>query len=273
MKFLDSTSQRERWLNRALCRRYAVVIFSRLSQPPVLNQPDESRTFWCAFGCLINGDHEVLGSWNLDVKGVTTMEVFGNLHRRGVEFLRCGLGDLADFEPEFLATFRMAAVYPSVEQSLASVIGSTKPRHRASMGSLLRAAINGPDPGSATVSEPEISSEDLRQKYPGILEQWSESVSAFQPLFSLHRPYRQLVRAADRAAMGIQERLMRAIHHHGRFANSAQAFDFVVDWLMRADLQLMRDAKAQELASLLPVSKSGGTAPMPGGVAGTPALA
>lgn len=273
MKVHDPCLQRQRWLSRALCRRYAVVVFTPLSLPPLKSQLGESRTFWWAFGCLIKGECEVLGAWNLDAKAVTTTEMFGNLHNRGIEFLRCGLGDLSDVEAGFLATFRMAAVYPSIEQSLASAIGSTKPRHRASMSGLLRAAINDSGTGPATVSEPEISSEDLRQKYPGILEQWDETAAAFQPLFSLPDPYRRFVRSVDRAAIGMQERLMKAMHRHGLFADSAEAFDFVVDWLMRADLRLVRDAEAKELAREALGSRSGRFAPVSGGAAGAPVLA
>lgn len=273
MKSLDPNLQRERWLSRALCRRYAVVAFISLVLPPLKNQLGENRTIWWAFGCLIKGECEVLGAWNLDAKAATTTEVFGNLHNRGVEFVRCGLGDLANVEAGFLATFRMAAVYPSIEQSLASAIGFTKPRHRAAMASLLHAAINESGAGRATVSEPEISSEDLRQKYPGILERWDETAAAFEPLFSLADPYRRFVRSVDRAAIGMQERLVKAMHRHGPFADSAEAFDFVVDWLVRADLRLMRDAEAKELAREALVSRSGRFAAVSGGAAGTPALA
>lgn len=273
MKFFDLTSQRERWLNRALCRRYAVLAFISLSVPPLANQLGENRTIWWAFGCLIKGECEVLGAWNLDAEAVTTTEVFGNLHNRGVEFLRCGLGDLADVEAGFLATFRMAAVYPSIEQSLASVIGSVKPRHRTEMADVLRAAIDESGLGLHTVSQSAIASEDLRQKYPGILKRWGESVAAFQPLFSLPDPYRRLVRSVDLAAAGMQERLVKAMHRHGPFADAAETFDFVVDWLMRADLRLARDAQAKELAGEALVSRYGRFAPVSGGATGTPALA
>lgn len=66
---------------------------------------------------------------------------------------------------------------------------------------------------------------------------------------------------------------MQAIHQHGPFPDSAEAFDFIVDWLVRADLRLVRDAEAMELAREALVSRSGHLAPVSGAAAGTPALA
>jgi len=273
MKIPDTNVQRERWLSRPLCRRYAAVAFGTISKLPVNGRTSENRTIYWAFGSLINGESEILGAWSLGAESAIATMVFGDLHNRGVEFLRCGLGNLADVEAAFLATFRMAALYPSIEQTFAAAIDAVKPSHRVPMSSLLRAAIGDPDAGPTTVSLPGTSSEELRQKYPQILQQWGEAVAGFQPLLALPEPYRQLVRSVDQTAIGMQERLTRSILRHGPFIDSAAAFDFVVDALMRADLRLQRDAEAGPLARGALVSRSGRFASASGGAVGTPAMA
>lgn len=273
MKNLEPSVRRERWLTRALCRRYAAVVFSTLSEPTLQNQPFKNRTICWAFGCLVKGEAEILGAWHLDEAAKTTHDVVLDLHNRGVEFLRCGLGDLRGVEVSFLNTFRMAALYPSIEQALAALRDTVRPFHRPAMSRSLRETIGDPTDTPSTVAALRFSSEELRQKYPGILEQWNETVAGFQPLFALPEPYRQLVRSVDRTAIGLQERLMGAIHQHGPFPDSGEAFDFVVDWLVRADLRLMRDAEAEELAREARALGSGRFAPVSGGAAGTPALA
>jgi hypothetical protein len=273
MKIFDPNMQRERWLRHVLCRRYAAVAFNMIPAPPVKKPSGGSRTFCWAFGSLIKGECEILGAWNLEAASAIPTAVFGDLYVRGVEFVRCGLGDLGDVEAAFVATFRNAALYPSVEQSFVAAIDAVKPRHRAAMSVMMRAALGDAGTTSMTVSRPEISSEDLRQKYPGILDRWGRAVAACHPLFALPEPYPQLVRSVDRASAGIQERLMKAIKRHGRFADSAEAFDFVVDALLRADLRLQRDEDAKELARVAAGSRSGQFALLSGDAVGTPALA
>ncbi|MFG6490048.1 transposase [Roseateles sp. BYS78W] len=273
MKTLDPSVQRERWLRRTLCRRYAAVVFSTFSAPPLKGQQAENRAICWAFGSLIRGECEILGAWNLNGETATMPAVFGDLSDRGVEFVRCGLGDLRGAEAAFLATFRMSALYPSIEQDLASALSSVKPRHRAAMSSEMRSMLGEPSGVPATVLQPGISSEGLRQKYPGILERWSGSVAAFRQLFALPEPYRQLVRSVDRTAIGMQQRLMKAISRHGPFVDSVEAFDFVVDGLLRADLQLRREAEAKQLAREALVLQSGRYAPVSGGAYGAPVLA
>jgi len=273
MKNLDAKVAAREWLRRPLCRRYAAVEFSILPRLSVKSRRYENRTICWAFGSLIKGECEILGAWNLDTESVTTTEMFGDLRNRGVEFIRCGLGNLGDVEETFLATFRMAALYPSIEQTVASAVNAVKPRHRAFMANLLQPAVG--DSAEVTAAAPltSISSGELRQKYPEILAQWDEAVAGFQPLFALPAPYRQLVRSVGRTAIGMQERLMRSIHHHGPFVDSAEAFDFVVDWLVRADLRLQRDAQAEWIARDALASQSGRFGPASGRAVGTPVLA
>lgn len=272
MKILDSYV-RERWLKRALCRRYAAVAFTTISSPAVRNQSDLGQTFCWAFGSLINGECEILGAWKLDSVSATPANVFGDLYVRGVEFLRCGIGDLGDDEAAFVATFRNAALYPSIEQSFFAAIDAVKPRHRAAMSTLLRAALGGAGTESIAVSLPGSSSEDFRQKYPGILDQWGQAVARWQPVSELPEPYARLVRSVDRSSAAIQECLMRAIKRHGPFADSAEAFAFIVDALLRADLRLQRDEDVEELARVAPGSRAGRVAPVSGDAVGTPTLA
>ncbi|MFG6417202.1 transposase [Roseateles sp. DC23W] len=272
MKIHGPIKPRERWLTRALCRRYAAVVFSTLAVPALADGSTSNRTICWAFGCLVKGESEILGAWVLPESPATMAEVFGDLHNRGVEFVRCGVGPLDGAEAEFLATFKMAAMYPSIEQPLAALLDRVRPFHRPAIVMHLRAMAGDLPDGRATVAMLRFSSEDLRQKYPGMLEQWGEAVSGFHALLSLPEPYRHLVRSVDRTAIGMQERLRKAVLHHGPFEDAAQAFDFVVDWLVRADLRHMQQAEVQELARLAQVSKSGRIAPVSGGAAGAPAL-
>jgi len=62
MKYPDPSAQRKSWLTRALCRRYAAVVFSTLSAPVPTNQLAKDRTICWAFGCLVKGESEQLGA-------------------------------------------------------------------------------------------------------------------------------------------------------------------------------------------------------------------
>lgn len=248
MKKLDDHAATHRWLRRPLCRRYAVVAFGVLSKLKLKGEPNADRTICWAFGTLLNGDSEILAAWHSDTDAAIPPEVFGHLYHRGVEFVRCGLGDLADVEPAFRAAFRNSATYPSIEQTLAATLADVKPGHRSAMSRLLRAAVGDPMDAGLTVSSPDISSADLRERYPKLTRQWDEAAALFQQLFALPEPYRRLVRSVDRAAAELQGRLERSIHRHGPFVDSDEAFDFVVAGLRRADLQLDREARAAQHA-------------------------
>jgi len=241
MGFLQPDVVRQRWLSHVLCRRYGVVAFSPLLGVKLKGLSTENRTVWWAFGCLVSGESEILGSWTVNVDADVPKVVFGDLYSRGAEFIRCGLGDLKPVEAAFQGTFRNATLYPSIEQAVASAVAGVRPMHRTAMDGLLRALAGAGDELASTALLSGNSSEFFRQKYPGILAAWDEAVAGFQPLFVLPEPYRRLVRSVDRTAMGLQERLTRSMDRHGPFADSADAFDFVVDWLMRADLRLERD--------------------------------
>lgn len=248
MKYLDAHAAAERWLRRPLCRRYAVVVFGVLSKLELKTDPAVDRTICWAFGTLLNGDSEILGAWHSDTDAAVPPEVFGQLYHRGVEFVRCGLGDLAGVESAFKAAFRNSATFPSLEQTLAASLADVKPRHRSAMSRLLRAAVGDPMDAGPMVSSPDISSAELRERYPKLTRQWSEAAATFRQLFELPEPYRRLVRSVDRAAAELQGRLERSIHRHGPFVDSDEAFDFVVAGLRRADLQLDREARAAQHA-------------------------
>jgi transposase-like protein len=246
MKKLDAHAGTYRWLRRPLCRRYAVVVFGTLSKLKLRTEPNANRTICWAFGTLLNGDSEILGAWHSDMDAAIPPEVFGQLNHRGVEFVRCGVGDYA--EPAFMAAFRNSATCPSIEQTLAATLADVKPGHRAAMSRLLRAAVGDLTDAAPTVSSPDISSAELRERYPKLTRQWSEAAATFRQLFELPEPYRRLVRSVDRAAAELQGRLERSIHRHGPFVDSDEAFDFVVAGLRRADLQLDREARAAQHA-------------------------
>ncbi|HEY1132497.1 MAG TPA: hypothetical protein VGF12_24030 [Roseateles sp.] len=262
MKILDAKVRRDRWLSLPRCRRYAVVAFSTLSKLPLRTQARHGTICW-ALGSLITGESELLGAWRLNAEAALPTTVFGDLHLRGVEFIRCGLGNLADAEPAFLSTFRNAALYPSLEQGFAAAIDAVKPRHRAAMSSMLRNAALPTDAVQGTASLHQDSGADLRQRYPAVLKEWDKVVARHEPLLALPEPYPRLAQAADRAALGIQERLLRAIQRRGSFADSAEAFDFVVDKLMRAEQRLQQEVGDVALATFK--TQSGRLAAVPGG--------
>lgn len=269
----DSDRTTKDWQRSALCRRYAVVVFGTLSKLKVKAEQQGDRTICWAFGTLLNGESEVLGAWQSDREAAIPPEVFGQLFHRGVEFVRCGLGDLAEVESAFRAAFRNSVTYPSIEQALAATLAHVKPRHRAGVSSVLRATVGEPVDTGPAASSTEISSAALRERYPELMPQWSEAVATFRQLLALPEPYRHLVRSVDRAAAEVQGRLERSIHRHGPFVDSDEAFDFVVTRLLRADLQLDREARAAQHARDASAWQSRRRLPTPAGVVGTPTLA
>lgn len=260
------------WLRRPLCRRYAVVAFSAASRLQVTGAVAPSRTVWWALGTLINGDCEILGAWNSNAEGAIPAEVFGGLYDRGVEYITYAAGDLAASQAAFSAAYPRAVLLPSIEQSLAAVLASVRSAHRTVMSGLLREAVGDPDCEPAAYSAPGISSEDLRQKYRSILAQWVEDVAGFQGLFALPQPYRRLIGSVDRAAAELQARLTRAMIRNGPFIDQAEAFDFVANWLERADLRLERERRRVLLATEAQGSQPRRGLPTTAGARGAPAL-
>lgn len=273
MELLERNTRRGRWLRHPLCRRYAAVVFSTIAGLSPQGDASKSRTICWALGCLVKGESEILGVWSLEGLSAMPAVVFADLHNRGVEFLRCGLGDLGDVEVEFQGAFRNGAAYPAIEQVIAAALAKVKPMHRPAVEQLLRTRIDDHNGAQADVVPAGTSREDLRRKYRAILQQWDEAVAGLQPLFALPEPYRQLVRSLDRTAIRMQERLVRAIHRHGPFVDSADAFNYVVDWLLRADQRQMREAEAEHLARDAFGLQTSRLAPVLGAAVGTPTLA
>ncbi len=273
MRMLDPGVVRERWLSRALCRRYAAVVFSTIDEPPLKGGVSQSRTICWALGCLVKGEREILGAWQLDGMAAMPAVVFADLGIRGVEFLRCGLGDLGGLETEFHGAFRAGAIYPSPEQVIASTLREVRPVHRPAMLQLLRARIDDQIGRPVVDAAAGISSEVLGQQYPAILLRWGEAVAGFQPLQALPEPYCRLAFSLDGVAIRMQERLTRAIKRHDPFVDSADAFEYVVEWLLRADQRQMRQAEAEHLTRGAFGSQTGRFVPVLGAAVGTPTLA
>jgi transposase-like protein len=249
-----------------------VVVFSTASRLPGTVAVVPNRKICWALGTLVNGDCEILGAWNSNEGGVTPAEVFGRLYDRGVEYVTYAVGDLPSLQPAFIEAYPRGVELPSIEQVLADALSSVRSADRPAMAHLLRAAVADPAPPETVVS-PGISSADWRERYPKILEQWGEAVAVFQPLFALPEPYRRLVRSVDRTAMEVQERLMRAIHRHGPFADASETFAFVAAALQRADRMLERERQARRLARDACPLPSGRIGPISGRALGAPALA
>jgi hypothetical protein len=138
------------------------------------------------------------------------------------------------------------------------MLASVSSAHRSAMSALLRVAAADPAEELVKVSLREIPS----TSYPKILAQWGEAVAAFQPLFAIPEPYRHLVRSVDQTAAEVQGRLMRAIHRHGPFVDSGEAFRFAAAALQHADRQIYRELQARRIANETCVSRSGRFAPV-----------
>lgn len=212
-----------------------------------------------ALGHLVTGESEVLGAWPIDAaEAVAPPAVFGELHSRGAEFIRVGIGDFAGTEAEFLRTFRHAEVVESVERALASCVGAVPPRHRLAVSAGLRAAADAADLASGLVALGRFQSSGLGERYPEVLQQWREALARFEPIYSLHAPLRGLVRSADLRAAEVRGRLSRAILRHGPFPDSEAALGFVAATLLRIERQWDREREAAGVGADASAAPAGG---------------
>jgi hypothetical protein len=224
-------------LQQTLCRRYVAGVFNGMR---VAFGTGELKVCW-VLGQQILLEVEVLGAWHhAAARRIPLSTVFDDLHRRGVEFIRFGVGNLGDAAEAFCETFRLSQVVPSVEQELALVVAQVPMRHRGLVKDALRTAAEGPDLASAMTALAGFQRSVLGEKYPAVGRLWAVSLAGFQPIFELHPQHRALIRQADRTAMDVHEGVVRAVRRHGPFADEQAAFDFVCAALARAQQRLDR---------------------------------
>lgn len=192
--------------------------------------------------------------------------VLREIHARGAEFIRVGVGDMQGAEWLFGSLFRNSEVVPSVARSLEAVVSLVPPRHRPAMLAGLRACAEAQDLVSARQELARFQCTDVGERYPEIVQRWEQDLARFESIFALHPQLRGLVRAVDWAAAGVRERLARAIDRHGAFSGPDAALEFVAATLMRAERGLERESAsaAREMRPSAPQRSPG---------AGLPALA
>jgi len=226
----------ETWLRRPLCRRYATVVIRRCELACTSVTPDPVLAIWWALGTLNDGGSEFLGVWeNPDQMSGLPLEVFGDLHERGVLSVRFCVGNIGGAEAAFRETLRHAAVVPSMQEQLASADAQVRPRHRVEVSQMLRSVAKLGNLQAARAALSVFQASKLGERYPEVVHQWDGALSRLEPLYALDAPLRELVRSADQMASDVSECLRRAIKRHGPFADSTTALDFVVTWLDKAE--------------------------------------
>lgn len=195
---------------------------------------------------MVSGDCEVLGGWPLTSPGVAIPSVvLADLHERGVDLVRFGIGAAAPIAEVPLSTvFRGTEELSSVEQALVAVVVQVSPRHRAEVAGALRAAAEADDLHAALAAMALFARSALGERYPRVVLQWRETLARLAPTFALHPQLRVLVRHADCTAMRVQQGLEKAIQRHGPFADQEAALDFICNALLRAERRLDRERAA-----------------------------
>lgn len=238
----EARSPIERWLKRPLCQRYYGAVFSSAPTTCEAACCREPGTIFWALGCLITGEAEVLGVWQIQAAHPpANASVFGELHERGAEFIRLGIGDLAEALLEFKRIYKTGELVESIEQSLEQVARLLPPRHRLDVLNCLRLAAEAASFEGAQLALAQFQDTELGKRYPAVVRRWDEALARFQPVYSLNRQLRGLVRSADRAAAKMREGLAQAIHRHGPFTDSANAIEFIATTLRGFELRLDRD--------------------------------
>lgn len=252
--------QKSTWLTRPLCRRYAVGSFSASTAEA------GGRTLkirW-ALGSLVNRESEVLGAWiDQDAPTSSLPALFRELHDRGAERIRWGLGDFDGFQAAaFYQTFKGAQVVESIEQTLEAVVARVSARHRLAMTCCLRAIADSDDLETARSKLGEIQGASLGERYPEVVQLWREALAGFVPIFSLNEQLRGLIRSTDQKAAEARGQLRRSISRHGPFTDAAAALEFVAVSLDRTEQRWDREramARAERTlwASRAAVRRSG----------------
>lgn len=230
------------WLTKPLCRRYVAVLFSSNPATGSWGEGGESGGIVWAIGTLTSGDSEILGVWRAHADTRLAMaSVFGDVHERGAEFIRFGIGDLVGVRSEFKQIYKTAELFGSVEQALEQVGALLPPRHRLDVLSCLRDAAEAESLEAGRSVLARFQGSVLGRRYPRVVRRWDEALESFASAYSLDAQLRGIVRLADRTAADVRGRLQRAILRHGRFTDSAAELNFVAATLARVEQQMDRD--------------------------------
>lgn len=245
----DALSSIHRWLTKPLCRRYVAAEYSSNPISDLVGDASAPGCIRWALGSLLNGEVEILGVWqDRAATPSATVSMFGELHERGAEFIRFGIGDLAEAQLEFQRIYETGELLVSIEQSLEQVARLVPPRHRADVSDCLRLAAEAESLEAARSELARFQVTALGKRYPDVVLRWDEALARFQSVYSLNYQLRGLVRSADRAAAKMRGGLEQAIHRHGPFIDSENAFEFIAATLRTFELRLDRDRAAARAA-------------------------
>jgi len=234
------------WLARPLCHRYAAAVFSRIQ---LRGSTAKSQAVCWVVGSSIDGEAEVLGAWSA-VPGpwVASEMIFSALQARGTEFIRFCIGNPTGMGHQFTGAFERSEFVASVEQVLQSIQSQVPPRDRLEVSRHLRPAADAENLEAARSELAKFQASRLGERYPEVVQHWSDALAGFVPIYGLHPQLRELVRSADRTAAEVRERLTRAILRHGPFVDADAALDFVAGTLLRTEQSLDRE-RARALAA------------------------
>ncbi|WP_197047124.1 transposase [Paucibacter sp. KBW04] len=246
---VESRAESLRLQYRLLSRRYLVAVV-RSVDVSVRASPASCVTVYWGFGCLLDGEFELLGAWCQTRFDVTlSPELVADLGDRGVERIRYSVGTpLVGKGVERGVEFFGAAALPSIAQAMAVTVALVAPRHRQAVAGAFQTVVGASCSSSATDVLSDVEAGPWGKKYPQIVALWRLALEHWRPLFDLPASPRRLVLAADRMAAEIQGSLERAIARHGSFADSAEALEFVCAVLLRAERRLERAATSAALA-------------------------
>ena len=234
MKGRNAWDQRGFWLSRPLCRRYVAGFFGMALTPVRHSDGLREHTVHWAFGCLRDGDGELLGVWIESSAGATLpTRVFEELRARGVERIQLVVGaDLVGAGGCLEQVFPGATGLQSIEQTPSAavagngrgaVVGAARAGAAARSCGVVGVAPSAVEDGRWGAQQQQIAARPLAQ--------WA-------PLLALPARLRRVVLSGDRIAEELHASLIRAIGRHGCFASQAAAMDFVVGALLRAERRL-----------------------------------
>lgn len=223
-----------------LCCNYLAVFFDWLQMPWHCAQGVPTRGLLWALGAHRDGQGEVLGVWPAPaVRSFAWQEAFADLKIRGVESIRLAVGSQSACVEGGLPVVPFGATgLPSIEQTFAATLVQVAPRHRGAVELALRAVAAAGSGEAAGAALTAFERGQRGEKYPQVVAQWRLALAQWASLFALPASLRRMLVSGDRTAANLHRSLVRAIDRHGSFANQAEALDFVIDALLRAERRL-----------------------------------
>jgi transposase-like protein len=200
-------------------------------------------------GSLPNGEAEVLGIWvQQEEGGPSLLDLYRELHDRGAEMIRVGIGDFEHSNASFTRAFGASEVVGSIEEALEAVASRASARHRLAVMRCLREVVNAENVETARSTLSEFQGSSLGERYPDVVRLCGEALAGFTPIFSLSNQLRVLIRSTDQKAAQVRSQLTQAISRHGPFTDTAAALDFVAVSLARTEQRWDRERAAARAA-------------------------